>query len=73
MSKRDDGGLAFSNWHGNGWEDGMTLRQWYKGMALIGLRSHHGKSNTDQGDYDMARQAAADADALIAEDKKATR
>ena len=80
--KPDDGGSAFSwlerveSWkHREPHEDpevyylkhpGMTLRQWYAGLAMQGLLAHNGG---DWGDL-VAKDAAKEADALIAELKK---
>jgi len=60
MSKRD-GGFAFPQ----GAFDGMTMRQFYKGMALAGIRIDNITVEK------MAEIAAAIADALIHEDREA--
>ena len=60
MSKRD-GGFAFPQ----GTFDGMTMRRWYKGMALAGIRIDNITVEK------MAEIASAVADALVAEDKEA--
>ena len=81
MEKRDDGGVAFPGKHtraiqafGTGlpYEEtvnhqGMTMRQWYKGMALAGIRV---EGITVE---EMVIKCSLVADALIAEDKEATK
>lgn len=47
-------------------EPGMTVRQWYKGMAVCGL-----VANDSRLAEAVAEEAAEVADALIAEDAKA--
>lgn len=86
MGKRDDGGPAFPGpktrlvtgfndsfpHEETVYVDGMTLRQWYKGMALIGWMS----ANVGRGlvkDDQVISQVSGLADALIAEDKEARR
>jgi len=60
MSKRDDGGFAFPQ----GAFDGMTMRQWYAGLAMNGWMAHY----KDAEPADIATFAFGIADALIAED-----
>ncbi len=69
---RDDGGPAFP---GSGPPDcdecsdhrpGMTMRQWYKGMALMGYNAQGGGWTLD----DKRAMAVGDADAMIAEDEE---
>jgi hypothetical protein len=80
---RDDGGPAFPGESGqemmsNGqWREpsysGMTLRQWYKGMALLGtVQSGIVTANVEQRNptKDIATWCAAISDALIAEDRE---
>lgn len=72
--KIDDGGAAFPRagadyGHGGNLEqDGMTLRQWYAGLAMQGLLSanatYGGQTNARSS---LASDAVAHADALIAE------
>jgi hypothetical protein len=54
-------------------ESGMTLREWFAGMALQGLLANGGVA-TRQGDNDYrdatARAAFAYADAMLAQSKK---
>lgn len=73
MSARDDGGPAFPRRkftpypHGGGqWtlEDGMTLRDWFAGQALVGMGQW---SPTHPNDYESkARWSYAQADAMLA-------
>ena len=72
MSKRDDGGPVYPHLHEscqriNETEmyTGMTMRQFYKGMALAGIRIDNITVEK------MAEIAAAIADALIHEDREA--
>ena len=37
MSETRDGGPAFPD---NRWQDGMSLRDWFAGMALQGILAH---------------------------------
>jgi hypothetical protein len=67
MSKIDDGGPAFPGaWHPDmGWSPhqtpfGMSLRDWFAGMALSGLIS-----TLEYPDADMAFRCYALADAMI--------
>lgn len=73
MGKRDEGGRAFPNLDGNG----MTLRQFYKGMALAGIFSRGWEIRDDGKDVNTPGEWAGLtgelADALIAEDKEDTR
>ena len=72
---KDGGGYAFPNEHpypegGPGatrWHTGMTLRQWYKGMAIAGYNAN---PNYERSHNKKIIWAGEDADALIAEDKK---
>lgn len=45
---------------------GMTMRQWYKGMALSALAGRSGQNYKEI----MAADAAKIADAMLAEDKR---
>lgn len=45
---------------------GMTLRQWYKGMAIAGLCSGNMRGTCDE----FSHKAAELADALLAEDEE---
>jgi len=72
MSKRDDGGPMYPHlmphcqvYHETEMYPGMTMRQWYKGMALAGIRIDNITVEK------MAEIAAAIADALIHEDREA--
>jgi len=79
MGKRDDGGPAFplrtyqnqNNGQMEWGQTGMTLRQWYKGMALIGWMSANAGRGLVKADQVISRISEL-ADALIAEDKEAT-
>lgn len=70
MTTKDDGGSAFPvapNIDGMFYE-GMTLRQWYAGQALVGMGNWWPNI---PGDYEAkAYWAFAMADAMIAEGKK---
>lgn len=73
MTKIDDGGAAFPGEQGytpqgwnQTWEHGMSLRQWYAGLALQGLLAFEGPW-VQGGELIGARIAIAHADALIAE------
>lgn len=50
---------------------GMTLRQWYIGMSLMGQRANPDYSHLKPGA--IAASAAADADACLREDEEASR
>jgi hypothetical protein len=85
MAKRDDGGAAFPVDLGDRIWEGMSLRSFYKGMALQGFLSTLTEKQTE--DYLMdneddlkvckehwdsvAKWVAGYADAMIAEDKEA--
>ena len=47
MSEIDDGGLAFPVSQDTAHFPGMTLRQWYAGMALQGLLANLAISGVD--------------------------
>jgi len=49
---------------------GMTLRDWFAGMALAGMRA---KTNVNSGPNDYARFAYQQADAMLAEREKPPR
>ncbi len=73
MSSAKDGGPAFPQ---HGWSSsaeviermngnqGMTLRNWFAGMALQGLCSNHDFKDT--GSQDIAELAFDQADAMLA-------
>ena len=72
-TKQKDGGAAFPNSHPLKLASGMTLRQWYAGMALQGLIACplvrgvvDGKENGDAVVV-IASEACDYADAIIAE------
>ena len=67
---KDNGGSAFPSGTDVGFVPGMTMRQFYKGMALAGMCA----ASDRRGPFrDYAHDAAAFADVLIAEDKEAGR
>ncbi len=41
MAKKNDGGFAFPCLNSTHYPQGMTLRQWYAGMALQGILAGH--------------------------------
>lgn len=60
--KRDDGGAAFG--HGdrvNGGSEGMSLRDWFAGQALIAIADDCGMT-----DKEIAKRCYQRADAMIA-------
>lgn len=79
--KKDDGGLAFPGFHiDNGTTTvygGMTLRQWYAGMAMQGILANQDERNVQRGgrgtgmgtSRDVATYAFVVADAMIAAEK----
>lgn len=74
--KIDDGGPAFAmpptEYHEG--QGGMTLRQYYAGLAMQGMLSFPGTLNSNQTKTpaNTANLAVSFADALIAELKKGT-
>ena len=68
MSTKDDGGPAFPRTAPHP-QNGMTLRQWYAGMAMQGLLADEGM-DVEGFEHNAARKAFAYADAMIAEEKK---
>ena len=71
MTKIDDGGPAFPIIPPGFPERdaGMSLRDWFAGQALGVI--HGGERYTEQGLQDVAAQAYATADAMLAEIRKA--
>lgn len=76
ITKRDDGGPAFaahciSETSGYVFQEGMTLRQWYAGMALLGVMNSVNMRDvtTYMPDY-AAYEAFKIADAMIKESEK---
>jgi hypothetical protein len=73
MNTNDDGGPAFSCDAGNGkHQRGMSLRDWYAGMAMQGLTSY---INEHEDHYTSALKGAAKtsydiADAMLAARKE---
>ena len=75
--KRQDGGPAFPtltpDYSKNGYPipreaDGMSLRDWFAGQALIGYLTN--PNYEDSADANFAKWSYATADALIAEREK---
>ena len=75
--KIDDGGPAFANSADNGYQRGMSLRQWYAGQApyeeVVQILRQRGDERyrtgaLTAGDYAWARHVWADA--LLAERRK---
>jgi hypothetical protein len=61
MSTINDGGPAFPK-HGYVGRDGMTLRDWFAGQALVGLIADPSRDGSTD---DRARYAYAYADAML--------
>lgn len=72
--ERDDGGPAFPVTEKHLQEEypGMTLRQWYAGMAMQGMLSdRHGHRVEFEGDENaVAHRAFACADAMLAHERR---
>ena len=70
MSAPNDGGPAFACAAENGHQEGMSLRDWFAGQALVGDYAHLGSCR----DKSHAEKAAARyymiADAMLAERAK---
>lgn len=54
----EDGGTAFPTY---GYSQGMTLRDWFAGQSLAGLRAQLGSDDT----YDLGMIAYKDADNML--------
>lgn len=78
---KDQGGNAFSrpdihireegrDFYERG-QEGMTMRQWYKGQALLGMMSRDTFDEGQATPEQRAKLAGIEADAMIAEDRKA--
>jgi hypothetical protein len=70
-----DGGQAFpAVWSDDGKEfrctDGMTLRDYFAGIALAGLINHEGMGRNDDLRLADARRSYAQADAMLAARKE---
>lgn len=68
--KKDDGGSAYPVVAANGLghvADGMTLRDWFAGMAIQGINAHLGERIQPEI---AASWAYADADAMLKERAK---
>ena len=69
---KETGGPAFPTHGANDGDDprnqilggGMTLRDWFAGMALIGINAHYGVPTIKENHYKEAYQQA---DAMLAE------
>lgn len=72
MTNRKDGGAAFplENKYANH-HDGMSLRDWFAGMALQGLISKYGCTLYKDSEKKAARASYSFADAMLAEREKA--
>ena len=66
MNEKETGGQAFVGWIEEA--SGMSLRDWFAGMALMGIRADT-KSRTVTSES-VADWAYRDADAMLAERKK---
>lgn len=70
---KPDGGYAFPHSYANGeytTDGGMTLRQWYAGLAMQGLMDAVKPSFVFTGDTTLARICFSISDAMIAEGEK---
>lgn len=67
-SQHDDSGTMLKSYDE---QDGMSLRDWFAGMALSGLMSDPGLRPTDVSEYThMAMRLYQVADAMLAERNK---
>ena len=69
--KTRDGGPAFPvtpSEQSRGWP-GLSLRDWFAGQSLAGLRAHYGLLETQAG---VVKDAFCDADAMLREREKRT-
>lgn len=71
MSSSDTGGPAFPHGptHQYGSHPGMSLRQWYAGMAMQGLLASETEEN-DKGYSELAEMAFKQADAMLEQEGK---
>jgi len=67
--KKDDGGPAFPCGNTPSEADGMSLRDWFAGMALSGILARGGTKDED-GAETNAMDAYASADAMLEEREK---
>jgi len=68
MSERNDGGPAFPIGSGDVRDPcGMTLRDWFAGMVLVGINVDPDHESSPE---DRAKWAYFDADAMLAERDK---
>lgn len=68
MNKYPDGGHAFPSSTCGDWQDGMTLRDWFAGMAVGHMYQDRIRRGGEDSPYDdAAYRAYALADALLAE------
>lgn len=70
MSDAKDGGPAFpSDWAPQGGQatQGMSLRDWFAGQALLGLRANPGLTDRGADWADFAHDAYGQADAMLKE------
>ena len=68
---KDDGGAAFACAAENGHQPGMSLRQWYAGLAMQGLISSNAffPGGVSERRMERARAAFAQADAMLRESR----
>jgi hypothetical protein len=66
MAGPKDGGPSLGGGGHNIYEGGMTLRQWYAGMALVGLCSGEAGMNPSVSVVDIANECNRIADAMLA-------
>ena len=69
MTATTDGGPAFPSQWDDKDHDGMSLRDWFAGQALMGIIAHPRNADAEGGRF-FARQAYQLADAMLAERSK---
>ncbi len=73
MTEKDNGGPAFPQLYGSPKVNGMTLRDYFAGQALIGIMNICPKEDPEPGEKTsqmFSRKAYLVADAMIAERSK---
>ena len=67
---KDTGGPAFPSTHPHGREEGMTLRDWFAGMAMQSFTAHVGWKSDQHWFEEVAEGAYRQADAMLKERSK---